>query len=84
MNKKKTTFMKGKYKTLGELEAQVFMIDLNANYPLIGAIKLSNKWWVTACWDEDGEFYDPDEEHDTILTDDDEIISVANLAVRKI
>jgi len=49
----------GDYKTKDGEEAKILFIDLNANYPLIGAVKCENGWWVPECWDIDGYIYDP-------------------------
>ena len=53
----------GDYKTRGNIEAKILMIDKKANYPLIGAIKCKAGWWVTAAWCIDGKLYVENEEY---------------------
>lgn len=68
------------YVTAGKLEAKVLMIDNKANYPLIGAIRCEQGWWITQCWDKEGIAYDLDEDFEMIYDEDlDDMISSANI-----
>jgi len=64
-------FKVGDYTTAGKLEAKIFMIDPKANYPLIGAIKSPEGWWVTQCWEDNGEAYtEAHEEYESIYDEE--------------
>lgn len=72
-------FKVGDYTTVNGIEAKILMIDDNANYPLLGAIKCQHGWWVIQCWDKNGEAYHEDEEYETMFDECGEVISVLNL-----
>lgn len=73
-------FATGEYVTRGEIQAKILLIDLNANYPLIGAIMCEHGWWVTACWDSRGRLHDPDEEFEQLYDEEeDEVYNAGDL-----